>query len=128
PGYDDTHQQAGVLLGDKNLAVFKGEGGEAERNPDTACKVKLVSNGTALEEEWPAMFGSRHMKDEAMDVARLAQLWRGEISDEYGQAAIVGTAAIALRALGRAGSVAEAGQLAEKLWATRNAGYLESFR
>ncbi len=122
PGYDDTHQQAGVLLGDKSLAVFKGEGGEAERNPDAACMVKLVIAGKALEEEWPALFASRHMKDETMDVARLAQLWRGEISDEYGEAAVTSTAAIALRALGRANSVAAAQKLANEMWQGRKRG------
>ncbi|MHB8354550.1 MAG: glycosyl transferase family protein, partial [Burkholderiales bacterium] len=34
PGYDETHQQAAALMGDAGLAVFKGEGGEPERNPD----------------------------------------------------------------------------------------------
>ena len=119
PGYDNTHQQAAVLLGDKNLAVFKGEGGEAERNPDAACTVKLVLKGAAQEEEWPALFASRHMKDDAMDVARLARLWRGEISDEYGQAAVTGTAAIALRALGRADSMAAAQRMASEMWQDR---------
>ncbi len=119
PGYDDTHQQAAVLLGDKNLAVFKGEGGEAERNPDADCTVKLVLKGRALEEEWPAIFASRHMKDDAMDVARLAQLWRGEIDDEYGQAAVTGTAAIALRSLGRADSIEAAQKMAEAMWQKR---------
>jgi anthranilate phosphoribosyltransferase len=128
PGYDDTHQQAGALLGDKNLAVFKGEGGEAERNPDTACTVKLILKGEMLQEECPALFNSRHLKDEAMDVARLARLWRGEIQDEYGLAAVTGTAAIALRMLGRAGSMTEAETLAAKWWETRDIGYLEKAR
>ena len=119
PGYDDTHQRAGVLLGDKNLAVFKGEGGEAERNPDAPCTVKLVLEGKALDEEWPAQFNSRHMKDDAMDVTRLAQLWRGEITDEYGRAAVTGTAAIALRALGRADGIDAAQKMADAMWQER---------
>ena len=128
PGYDDTHQQAGVLLGDRQLAVFKGEGGEAERNPDSACKVKLILGGEARDEEWPALFGSRHMKDETMDVSRLGKLWRGEIEDEYGQAAVTGTAAIALRAMGRAATIAEAEALAAKMWQTRDVHFLEKVR
>ena len=119
PGYDDTHQQAAVLLGDKNLAVFKGEGGEAERNPDTDCTLKLVRDGRAQEEIWPALFASRHMKDDAMDVHRLAQLWRGENSDEYGTAAVISTAAIALRAMARAASIDEAQKMAQRMWQER---------
>jgi anthranilate phosphoribosyltransferase len=125
PGYDDTHQQAGVLLGERNMAVFKGEGGEAERNPDGACIVKMVRAGEMLTEEWPALFGSRHIKDETMDVSRLRQLWCGEIEDEYGQAAVTSTAAIALRTLGRADSITEAEALAAKLWETHDMDYLE---
>ena len=37
-----------------------------------------------------------------MDLGRLLALWRGEITEEYGEAAIWGTLAIALKALGRA--------------------------
>lgn len=125
PGYDDTHHQAGTLLGEQNMAVFKGEGGEAERNPDGACNVKMLRAGAVLEEEWPALFSSRHMKDDTMDVARLGQLWRGEITDEYGQAAVTGTVAIALRTRGRAGSVAEAEAMAAQLWQTRDISYLK---
>lgn len=125
PGYDEVHQQAALLLQDKQLAVFKGEGGEAERNPDAPCKVRLVQNGEAIDEEWPALFGSRHVKDETMDAARLGKLWRGEIDDEYGKAAVTGTAAIVLRAMGRAPNMAEAEALAAKLWQTRDIAYLE---
>ncbi len=120
PGYDDTHQLASALLGEQYMAVFKGEGGEAERNPDSACKVKMVRAGEMLEEEWPALFGSRHMKDEIMDVTRLRDLWRGDIIDEYGQAAVTGTVAIALRMMGRAGSIADAEAQAARLWESRN--------
>ncbi|HEX5337959.1 MAG TPA: glycosyl transferase family protein [Gallionella sp.] len=125
PGYDAMHQAAAQILQDKNLAVFKGEGGEAERNPDTDCAVRLLAQGEMQEESWPALFASRHMKDEAMDVARLAGLWRGDMQHEYGQAAVVATAAIALRAMGRAANIAEAERLAADLWQRRDRAFLE---
>lgn len=125
PGYDETHQHAAALLGDHNLAVFKGEGGEAERNPDAACTVKMLLNGNMLEEEWPARFSSKHLKDETMDASRLAKLWCGDIEDEYGKASVLGTAAIALRTLGRAHSIADAEAQAAQLWESRDAGYLK---
>jgi len=124
PGYDETHQLAGALLKDQNLAVFKGEGGEAERNPDVACRVKMILAGEAMNEEWPALFQNRHLKDADMNVSRLAQLWRGETDDEYGVASVLATAAIALRAMGRASSMADAEKEAARLWSDRDQGYL----
>lgn len=120
PGYDDTHQQAGALLGMQNLAVFKGEGGEAERNPDAACSVKMLLGGEAVTEEWPALFSTKHLKDETMDASRLVKLWRGEFDDEYGRAAVTATAAVALRVLGRAQNAAEAEALSAAMWQERD--------
>lgn len=124
PGYDETHQGAGQLMGDNALVVFKGDGGEAERNPDADCKLRLVLNNEMQTEVWPALFSSRHLKDESMDIKRLGQLWRGEIEDEYGQAAVQATAAIALRAMGKATRVEDAQQQAAALWNNRNSEYL----
>ena len=56
PGYRPMHQEAAQLLGESNVAVIKGEGGEIERNPDTPCLVQRVHNGQLKEEEWPALF------------------------------------------------------------------------
>ncbi|MDD5295436.1 MAG: glycosyl transferase family protein [Rhodocyclaceae bacterium] len=116
PGYSDIHQGAGVLLGTRRAAVLKGEGGEPERNPDMACLVKSVVDGVVSETEWPPMFAVRHVKDETMDPARLAAVWRGQASDEYGEAALIGTAAIALLTLGEATTQEEAEAMARGFW------------
>lgn len=124
PGYDETHQAAGKILQDGNLAVFKGEGGESERNPDVSCQVRMLAQGEMFEETWPALFDSRHVKDEDMDVARLGRLWRGEIADEYGEAAVISTAAVSLRAMGRVVNAEEAQRMADRLWQERNRDYV----
>ncbi len=124
PGYDDVHQAAAKILGDKSLAVFKGEGGESERNPDTICQVRMLENGEATLEDWPALFNQRHMKDSEMDISRLGLVWRGASSDEYAEAAIISTAAIALRVLGRAANIAEAETIATDLWQRRDREFL----
>ncbi len=120
PGYRAIHQQAALLLGQPHMAVFKGEGGETERNPDLPCPVFTVHGEEAGEEEWPALFSKRHLKDGTLDIGRLAALWRGELEDEYGTAAVTGTAAIVLRLLGWANSIAEAEAQAKAMWAARN--------
>ena len=107
------------------MAVFKGEGGESERNPDSPCQVRMLVQGKSHEETWPALFGSRHMKNEKMDVSHLGVVWRGETADEYGRAAILSTAAIALRAMGRAASIAESEQQAADYWQRRDRNFLD---
>jgi len=119
PDYRDIHQHAALLLKQPHMAVLKGEGGEIERNPDMPCPVLSVHHGVEHAEEWPAMFAARHLKDEGMDVRRLPALWRGEVMDEYGEAAVIGTAAIVLRALGEADSIAAAEAQAAELWKRR---------
>lgn len=128
PGYDDTHQQAAVLLGWQQLAVFKGEGGEPERNPDTDCQTRLLERGAPLREQWPALFTSRHLKETTLDAAQLGRLWRGEIDHEYGAAAVTATAALALRATGRAATPDTALELAQSWWQQRDRDFLDTLR
>ena len=122
PGYRPMHQEAALHLGMPHLAVIKGDGGEIERNPDAACLVQSVHDGKMSDEEWPAMFKTRHMKDEELKVPRLRGLWEGSETDEYGAAAAIGTTAIALKLLGRADSIDDAELMAADMWQTRNKG------
>jgi anthranilate phosphoribosyltransferase len=119
PGYQPTHQQAAVLLNQPHLAVIKGDGGEIERNPDMECMVQNVHEGEMSDEKWPAMFKLRHVKDEEMDFRRLGQLWRGEIEDEYANAAVIGTLAITLKLMGKADTQPAAETLATEMWQNR---------
>ncbi len=121
PGYMAIHRGAGVLLGQPRLAVFRGEGGEIERRPSKPCEVMMAIDGRLEEERWPPIISEpRQAPDKSMDLARLGALWRGEIDDAYGEAAVVGTLAIGLRALGGATEVADAEQRAQALWSGRD--------
>ncbi len=119
PGYLTIHQTAGRLLGQPHMLVFRGEGGEAERNPDAACRVHELHLGEIRETEWPALFTRRHARPERLDPARLAAVWRGEASDEYGQAAVIATAALVLRLLDPALGIDAALAEATALWEAR---------
>lgn len=120
PGYRPTHQEAGVLLDIPHMSVIKGEGGEIERNPDQELLIQGVHNGEMVDEEWPAMFSKRHVRPDEMQVADLNAVWSGEKSDEYGEAAIIGTVAVALYTMGKAKSREEAETQATTMWAARN--------
>ena len=119
PGYQPTHQQAALILNQPHLGVIKGDGGEIERNPDMECLVQSVHNGEMSDEIWPAMFKRRHVKDEELNPQRLGQLWRGQIDDEYANAAVIGTLAITLKMMGKAANQPDAETLAAQLWNDR---------
>lgn len=120
PSYRQVHQQAALLLKQPHTAVLKGEGGETERNPDMECLVQSVHYDTLSEEIWPAKFTRRHMKPDVLEPQNLALLWQGRISDEFAEATIIGTTAIALKLLGKTGSQEQSESLARQFWEARN--------
>lgn len=119
PNYAQVHQQAARLLKQSSMAVFKGEGGETERNPDMDCQVRLVKNNDLLDEQWPAMFSRRHIKPTHLDPQQLADLWQGKYSDEFAEATVIGTAAIALKLTNKADTQQQAHDLALQFWRSR---------
>ncbi|TBW54787.1 glycosyl transferase family protein [Marinobacter halodurans] len=124
PPYAGLHQGAGELLGYERVAVIRGEGGEIERNPDNAMKVfraRRDGGGFVTEEDsWAALFPQRHVKPEKIDITDMAQVWRGDRSDEYGEAAVIATTAFALYEAGRAATHEAALSRAEALWTGRD--------
>jgi len=120
PSYRAVHQHAALLLRQTNMAVLKGEGGETERNPDVDCLVQSVVNGELQDETWEALFKRRHVKSENLEPQQLIDLWQGEIDDEFAQATVIGTTAIALKTLGKAETQQQAHQLASEFWQNRN--------
>lgn len=121
PTYLPSHSETARLLGQPHAAIFKGGGGEIQRNPEKSCRVATVEHGTIGEELWDAMpSAERHpWREESAEPQRVAALWRGEIGSPGPQAAVIGTAAIALKLLGRAATQAEATDTASRLWQDR---------
>jgi anthranilate phosphoribosyltransferase len=123
PNYRDVHLETSLLLGQAHMAVFKGEGGEAERRPHKPVLVQSLCFGEKIEEEWPPMVdNSTAPKDEVMDLGRLKGVWYGEIEDGYAASAVTGTIAIVLRLMQRADGIDEAQSAARKMWLERDRG------
>lgn len=120
PGYRPVHQLAAQALGYQRVDVIKGEAGEIERNPDIECLVQSVRDGALVDETWPALFARRHVKEESLDLGNFIAVWRGDVSHEYGEAAVIGTLAIALKLLGDADSQETAEAMARTLWENRD--------
>lgn len=121
PNYLATHQAAAQRLGQPFLAAFKGGGGEVQRNPEKPCHVVTLAGGAPGEEDWPALVPNARYpwREEPLDPSRLRALWEGSEAAEAPVAAIVGTAAVALRLLGRAASTDAAEEAARDLWRNR---------
>ena len=124
PTYIGTHIESARLLGQPSAAVFKGGGGEVQRNPDKACRVAALADGAVGEAEWPALTPSNRYawRDDDLDPARLAALWRGDRTDPSPVAAVTGTVAVALKLLGRAETMDAAEALAREMWESRSKG------
>lgn len=119
PNYAQIHGDAARLLQDPGVVVIKGEGGEFERDPDVAVSVLGITATEMAPESWgPLLTGSRHPKEADLDPARLRAVWCGQEADAYASAAIVGTAALALRWL-RGQAPAAALHDAQELWEGR---------
>jgi len=120
PAYMGIHQGAAVLLEQPHMAVFRGEGGEIERRPNKPCEVWTVHNAKTEVERWsPLLPEPRQGPDKEMDFNDLRALWQGESSNDYAEASVTGTLAIALKALGRADTMDEAQAAAQSLWQDR---------
>jgi len=118
-GYEHIHQQAACLLNEPSVLVFKGEGGEAEINPEMSTEL-FTSHGQAGEQTpWQPLLERRQIKPEQLDPTHLRAVWEGECNDVYGEAAVLSTLAAVLFALGRAASQADAVTLARNWWNAR---------
>jgi len=125
PNYRPIHQAAAQMIGQPYLAVWKGEGGEAERNPCGVCLVQSVRQGELFDEEWPPLLSQRHPAEASLQPEKLRELWRGTWQDTYAAASVIGTLAITLRLLGHAQDPASAEALAREWWLTRDTSSLE---
>jgi len=126
-GFMEIHAGAAQYMNQPRMAVFRGEGGEVERRPNKPTQV-WTTNGTAkpVVETWPTLLDTPHQPaDEDMNIDVLAQVWRGQIKGGYGEAAIIGTIAVTLRTMGKAGSTEMAERLAQEIWAARDRQMLQ---
>jgi anthranilate phosphoribosyltransferase len=120
PNYLELHRATQRLLGQPRAAVFKGGGGEGQRNPEKPCRVLEPDGG---ETSWPALTpGAGYpWRDEPLDPRRLRAVWAGEAENAGAPvAAVTGTAAVALKLLDRAPDVEGSQKLAERMWRERD--------
>ncbi len=122
PNYADLHAQAASRLGQPRAAIFKGGGGEGQINPLKPIALTLVEDGQVRRETWPALLDADDAgwRDEPLEPARVVELWRGQRLAPGPEAAIIGTAALALQLTGKSPNPESALAAARELWASRD--------
>lgn len=121
PAYLELHLGAARQCGDRNLLLFKGEGGELEIRPDARTALTGLRHGAPAEGELaPAL--SRQAPPGEVSPAHVRAVWRGEAEDAYGVAAIRQTVAAVLWGLEKVATLDEGEKAAEALWEARERG------
>ncbi len=119
PPYRDLQRDAGALLGQQDLLVLKGGGGEFERNPGKEIILSGLEKNEQIEQSAPAFIDTvRRMNGGEVDQTALSAIWAGELEDPFARAVVVGTAALVLSRLERL-SEAQARDRADALWNDR---------
>lgn len=119
PAYIALNLEAAILLGQSNLGVIKGGGGEAERNILKPIKLFQLSDAQVKTSDWPKPDIKKpdiKTANYPVSVDYLADIWQGRVQDDYASAMVIGTAAQALFLTGQAAHVDEAENLAKEYW------------
>lgn len=118
PNYAPAHQQASILLGQKNSVSFKGQNGEAEVRLEANSKLAMVKDGILINGLW-----QRSLSSKPADVTPSAELvansWNNDSQSQLGESIVVNTAAVAMVCHGVVTSQDEALKLAQLWWDNR---------
>jgi anthranilate phosphoribosyltransferase len=119
PSYRGLQSRATALLGDKNLTVIKGGGGEFERHPGKDTAVFGLRDGVELNALIPAKLDQTRRLHDPRRPIDAAAVWAGAQQDEFAEATVTGTAALALWTLSAAPTVEQCTDMAQALWHAR---------
>lgn len=126
PAYQTLHAKTACLLGQTKAVIFKGGGGECQRNPLKTCRVTSLSGNAMDEMEWPALLPEQSYvwREEELDPKLIVRLWRGDVDNPAAEAAVRSTAALVLYMLGRTSSPQEAQVKADEMWRSRSRDHI----
>ncbi len=120
PSYRGLQSRAAALLGDRNLTVIKGGGGEFERNPTKETAIFGLRNGEELNTTAPACLNETRRMNEPEQAIDIKSLWNGSNGDTFAIETIIGTAALALWTLDEAATISQSSALAADMWHERH--------
>jgi anthranilate phosphoribosyltransferase len=120
PSYRGLQSRAAALLGDRNLTVIKGGGGEFERHPAKDTAIFGLKNGMEIQTQTSTLLTDTRRLHEASRPIEVAALWSGTQEDPFASATVIGTAALALWTVNAEKSITQSTALASELWDNRH--------
>ncbi|WP_417259963.1 glycosyl transferase family protein [Celeribacter sp.] len=120
PSYRSLQAQAAALLGQRDLAIIKGGGGEFERHPSKEITIFGLRDGEHIKQSAGALLDETRRLHEAGEDVDLRGLWNGAVKDEFAVSTVTGTAALALFALKAVPTLNDANHMARTLWDARH--------
>ena len=121
PSYRSLQAEAAALLGQENLTIIKGGGGEFERHPGKEVTLFGLRRGRHIQLPAPSLQSATRRLHDADNQIDLAALWQGTLDDPFAVTTVTGTAALALWTLDPEMTLPKAQSEAERLWAWRHA-------
>jgi anthranilate phosphoribosyltransferase len=118
PAYMTLHHETAKRLNQSNNIVLKGDGGEFEIRPDSVTAVAINSKTLTDMAEIPPSLSTRAIRPEKVSLEPLLDLWNGKTTNEYGEQAVIQTAALVL-AVHRHCSMEDATQQVSDWWSHR---------
>ena len=119
-GLDARHAQVAVILNEPNVAVFRGEGGEIEVNPDRAFELYQCREGLQSISTMPALNERWSIKPKQLDCKNMLDVWHGTHGAYYGEAAVIGTLAVMITAESHNTTLPQAVCHAKHMWNIRD--------
>lgn len=115
---DSSHIKVAQLLGETHVACIRGDSGEVEATPEKTFAMQYLSTEGAVTREFPILLNNWSHQTRQLSPNALKQVWCATLHSAYGEAATVGTTAVALSCMLNL-SVEEALSQAQNLWDTR---------
>jgi anthranilate phosphoribosyltransferase len=122
PPYKPLHLETVKVLKQPNSFIFKGGGGEVQRNPMKPTLVTALIDGEEQTQEWPAMTEQSVYKwrEENLTQSDLLRMWQGKLNLPVPELSIIGTLAFALKLSEPQLSFHQAEEKANDIWGSRD--------
>lgn len=95
---DAKHAHVAQLLNENNVVCFRGDSGEVEYNPERELEIFCLRQGHLYKHQVDALNAQWVTKPRVLNPQFLKAVWQGNLSDIYGESAVIGTLTLMLMA------------------------------